>query len=372
MITKNVVCAAALGMAAALSAVTADAARDDEFKQVTPQELVKTPQLFWAQGFIFKDTVVQPPAPPARLMGERSVLAFRTKGAGECFIDEALAPALSNIVPGAECIFSGTVFQERGWFRSSFRVVVDRFTANLAQTGNAGELLAALPREGDSVYAVTARRLDELLAQVQTDLMAYSGEKSIAMADVFDPASPHRDQVLQSVRSGITRLEEQSRAPAAVFLSDLLVSMMAGRYVAPPATVPAVTNAAPPVRPNAAPPAVAPGQSAPAAPAAAPSAGPVRKRSFFARLFGLGGGKSAPKAAASTNVPVAIAAPAPAPKAADVPPAAAPVAKRSFWGRLFGGGATKPATAGTAATAVTNTAVAPVPSADAAAPIPAR
>lgn len=367
MITKNAVCAAALGMAAVMSAVTADAARDDEFKQVTPQELVKTPQLFWAQGFIFRDTVVQPPAPPARQMGERSVLAFRTKGAGECFIDEDLAPALSNIVPGAECIFSGTVFQERGWFRSSFRVVVDRFTANLAQTGNAGAILAALPRDGDSVYAVTARRLDELLAQVQTDLMAYSSEKNITMAEVFDPASPHRDHVLRSVRGGITRLEEQSRAPAAVFLSDLLVSMMAGRYVVPPVSVPAVTNAPPPASPSAAPPAIVPGPGASAAPAAAPA--PVRKRSFFARLFGSGGGKSAPKATATTNsVPSTTAAPAPPPKAADAPPPAAPVAKRSFWGRMFGGGSTRPPAANTA----TNATVAPVQAADPAAPLPAR
>ena len=234
MFAKKPVLVGLLCVAIICDAFTATARRENDFVQVQAKDLVKNPQLYWAQGIIFKDTIVTPPTGPARKMGERSVIPFRTKIVGECFADEILAPAMQDVKAGAECLFSGTVFQDSGWFSSKFHIIVQECTASAASLGDMRAKLDTLQKfSSNVVYSTTAQRLDFVLAAIQSDLMAYSAENRVSMAEVFDPKSPHRDRVIQAVRSGVDKLQDESRAPSSVFLSDLLTAMLAGRFYAP-------------------------------------------------------------------------------------------------------------------------------------------
>lgn len=403
-------------------ATAALAARQDEFIEVEAKELVKNPQLYWAQGVIFKDVMVQPPEGPARKIGEHQVVSFRTKAAGECFADEELAGALRNVKPGSECFFSGTVFQEQRTFSSSFRILVQKFTASVPDLKNASEIITNMARVGDSAYARTARQLDFVLSRIQGELIAYSSEKNLSLAELFDPASPHRERLLEFARRGINQLEDESRAPSSAFLADLLVAMLAESH-RQPVPPPAATNA-PALKPDledagtkgdepkveSAPKVEAPSADKPAGEkrSAAEAGKPAQqKKSFFGRLFGSGSGKSTNTAAKATapapraagektgdakpaeNRAEVVAKPADEKEAAVVTgmvstnsagaaaPAAAPAPKKkSFWGRLFGGGeksppAPKPPEAAAPKTDVTTNA-APAAAGDASKPLPER
>lgn len=218
------------------------AARDEEFKQVDPRELTKNPQKYWAQGLIFKDTLVTPPAGNPVEMGDRSVIAFRTKLAGECYADAVLIPALNDLKPGAECIFSGTVFQESGWFSSKFFIAVQEFTTSAGQLPALTAKLRTLQSYGSNIsYSVTAQRLDQVLSFIQTELMAYSSSQNIPLSTILDPASEHKNHVTDVVRRSISRLEEDTRMPSSAFLVDLLTAMTAQHYFAPSNNVEAIS-----------------------------------------------------------------------------------------------------------------------------------
>ncbi len=285
----------------------ARAARDEEFKQVDPRELTKNPQKYWAQGLIFKDTFVSPPAGNPVKMGDRSVIAFRTKQAGECYADAVLIPALSDLKPGAECIFSGTVFQESGWFSSKFFIAVQEFTTSAGQLPDLTAKLRTLQSYGSNIsYSVTAQRLDYVLSLIQTELMAYSSSQNVPLSVILDPASAHKNHVMDTVRSSVNKLEENAHIPSSAFLIDLLAAMTAQHYYAPSNNVEAISVEENKPQPKPEPPAKPEAKEEPKAGPPPPvinhadaaettrtnTPAPAKtSRSLFGRIFGLGDSK---------------------------------------------------------------------------------
>lgn len=306
---------------AALLSCVAGAQQRDEYAQVKAKDLVKNPQLYWAQGIVFRDQMTAVPAGEFRTLAGRKVLPFRTATAGECYADEALVPALQKAGAGTECIFTATIFQETFWFKKSqFRIIVSEYSPVSAvkvdiRTGVSN--LAASATSGP--YLIVAQRLESIFSQVQSELAAFSAESSTPMAEIFNPTGPHRDRTLEAMRTAIARTEEEMRAPASVYLTELLIAILASQHGAPaPAAAEAPKPAVPevemkkpePMKPaDEMPPAKAemkqnePAKSAPEVNPTQP-APTARKPSFWSRLFG-GASKQKPAPAAKPAQPEA-------------------------------------------------------------------
>ncbi len=314
MLAKKRIITALFCSAIGIALFAAIARQSDAYRQVTAKDLIKNLQFYWAQGIVFKDTIVEPPSGPPKQMDERTVVTFRTKIVGECFATESAVPALQNLKAGTECVFSGTVFQEAGWFSSKFHVLVQDVApsaTNISTMRAAVSNLAVVA--SNNAYASTARQLDLVLSHIQAELLTYSSAHNIPMSELLDPKCPQHDDVMAAVRNGIGKLEEDSRAPSSVFLTELLLTMLAGQNAQPrtmPQPATASTNREIMARPTGE---TTPEQrvekqttadtkdageksSAPTAqtnltPAVSTPSSPVQKKeesSFFSRLFGTG------------------------------------------------------------------------------------
>jgi hypothetical protein len=217
-------------MAACLVVTALGAA--NPYTEVSAKELVAKPQMFWAQGIVFRDTLKQQPSGATRTLGDRKVYRIETQVVGPCYADAVLEPALKDIKPGTACLFVGTVYQQRGWFSSKFHVVIQQVTASVGSLPELGPRLQALQEAtSNQIYATTSARLDALLQGIHADLLTYAASSNIALDEVLAPGSLHAERVRQSVRIGINRLENDLRAPSAAFFTDLVTAMIAQRYV---------------------------------------------------------------------------------------------------------------------------------------------
>lgn len=202
------------------------------YAEVSAKELVAKPQLFWAQGIVFHDTLKQQPSGSTRTLGDRKVYRIETQVVGPCYADAVLEPALKDIKPGTACLFVGTVYQQRGWFSSKFHVVIQQVTASIGSLPELAPRLQALQEAtSNQIYATTSARLDALLQGIHADLLTYAASSNISLEEVLAPGSLHEERVRQSVRLGIGRLESDLRAPSASFFNDLVTAMIAQRYV---------------------------------------------------------------------------------------------------------------------------------------------
>lgn len=230
--------------------VTAQGA-GNTFTEVSAKELVAAPQLYWAQGIVFRDTLTKAPSDSSTSLGGRRVYRISTEVIGPCYADSVLLPALRDIKPGTSCLFVGTVYQDRGWFSSKFHVVIQQVTASIQSLPDMGPRLIALQQTtSNQIYATTAARLESLLQGIHAELLAYAASSNVTLEAVLDPESLHKERVRQSVRSGINRLETDLRAPSSTFFNDLVTAMIAQQYVVPstpkgPKPAAAVSNEAP-------------------------------------------------------------------------------------------------------------------------------
>lgn len=301
--SRTLACLILVGLTVSATGVRA---QTEDFRIIQAKDLVKKPQQYWAQGFIFKDTLETAPAGKPRKFGERTALSFRAKTVGECWCDDVLVPALRDIKPGSECLFTATVFQEHGWFSDKYFVIIQQVAASSVNLTDIGKSIAALQAyDSNEVYAVTAQRYDQLQSLVQAELMAYAAEKNLTMREIFDPGSPHRERLYQAIHGSITKLEQDLRQPSSAFLIDLVAALMAQPHLEPSLPAPAASNAPPAgtsevekivVQKPAEQSTLTPTNAAEQASVATntPTAPKAKRRSFFARLFGFGSSK--PKA----------------------------------------------------------------------------
>ncbi len=223
-----------------------------EFKLTPAKEVAANPQRFWARGVVFRDTLVSAPGNSSVRIGDRRGFPFATKTAGECLVDENIAPAFRNLPVGREYIFSATVFSEsRGLFRK--RTVYKVFVEGLGET--AGDLGGITERAQNTLaalsdhnpYAQRLRTLHELVVRVQEALTVIAVSEQVERQEFFDPESPHFEKLVMSARRAVNDLEVESNIPAREHLAQLLVALTAmaeNRLTPPPpAAAPAVEPA---------------------------------------------------------------------------------------------------------------------------------
>lgn len=254
-----------------------------EFKLTPAKEVAANPQRFWARGVVFRDTLISVPGNSSVRIGDRRGFPFATKTAGECLVDENVAPSLRNLPVGREYIFSATVFSEsRGLFRK--RTVYKVFVEGVGET--AGDLGGITERVQNTLaelsdhnpYAQRLRTLHELVVRVQEALTVIAVSEQVERQAFFDPESPHFEKLVMSARRAVNDLEVESNIPAREHLAQLLVALTAmaeNRLMPPPPVVSPATEPPTIEAPTQPEETMSPSSSESAEPAAAESEAPV-------------------------------------------------------------------------------------------------
>ena len=73
------------------------AARQTDYREVEPDELMRYPQNYWSLGVLFQDELTEHPTDDELRLGTKLYLPFRTRILGLCYADMALVPELRKL-----------------------------------------------------------------------------------------------------------------------------------------------------------------------------------------------------------------------------------------------------------------------------------
>lgn len=248
----------AMAFAAVLCGILPARAQEDT-KPVEAAELIRSPQKYWARSFVFADTLRTHPAGGLVKLDDRRYVSFSTVTAGKCYVAAELVNVLNDLPLDRRYQFLGTVIQ----YGRRFYIIVRGVSASL----EAGELtldwsqIAGSPAEYMKNQAL--RPVFDILTLAESAHVAYAEEKGVALAELYDPRSPHYGQALGLMRSTIMAQEQKIKLTASEMLAEYLFQMLVARH--PASAKPAEAAVAPAAEPS------APESPAVEAPAPAPA-----------------------------------------------------------------------------------------------------
>ncbi len=234
--------------------ILAGAARAEEYLAVKADALKANPQVYWARGIVFTDTLEAPVSEKSIKISGRKYQEFKTRTLGTCYVDAALKSALDNLKLGEDYIFTGTVYQEdKGWFssRRKFYIAVNRVTVSVSKMEQVDSALreAFTRAELSGPYAEALRVLSSVLSDAQRELAARAAASNLTIQAIFEPGSDHSALVYQATRQALFRQENDSKTPSLEYFISLLASLLAihnGGLDLTPASAPVAETNAPP------------------------------------------------------------------------------------------------------------------------------
>ncbi len=229
-------------LTAGTNAVGPATAQTQEFRTTPAKEVRANPQRFWARGVVFRDVLAEPIGEKgARRIAGRKAYPFTTKVVGVCHADESILPALRELPPGQEYIFTATVYSDRiGFIRRQTKYFI-LVTGVMAPVGKLGELAddveAALANAGTTnVFTPPMLVLRELMVRIQAALTAEAETAGYPRSELFDPESEHFEKLEQIIRRAVGELETETKVPAREqFIETIraLLAMKEGVFATP-------------------------------------------------------------------------------------------------------------------------------------------
>jgi hypothetical protein len=221
-----------------------------EAQTVKAIDLSTAPQRYWAQFFVFSDTLRDKPSLSSQSIDGRNVFAFRTAVAGTVYAEYEAAKTLATLTEGEEHMFYATVTQRKGamWgllpFGRDFVVIVKsvgalqaqpRGVAPVAVTPQAAQTDAA--SQPSDLHNMILDQLDKVMKDVHKDMYGYAQSQGIPLEEVMS-SEKYRDRVNASIRTAIRKTEDQQRTTAYEFFINSVWAMMAELYIDPTAGKP--------------------------------------------------------------------------------------------------------------------------------------
>jgi len=207
-----------------------------DFKEVEPEALIETPQIYWAVGVVFKDTLVEPPSGRQVQLERERYTQFLTETVGKCYADESIVPRLQVLEFGKEYLFAGTVLQKQGFFRSKYYVVV-RDVKPAVITAET-EDLSADPRFHQTT--ITTDQLTDLLSTVEHALFALAEEHNYGPSSLLEDDAPGYEHAMETIRTTVATAEKEygttSRELLVRVIRDLLAPSSPDRAAEPATT----------------------------------------------------------------------------------------------------------------------------------------
>jgi len=216
------------------------AAAQERFTPVDADELIHSPQRYWAQAIMFRDVLVAPAKGSQLNIENRRYTEFTVKKLGACYASQDLVPLLAELPLNREYAFSGSVFQYRG----RFYVIAQGATPVASTEAMYRELRASA--DDTAVDDDALKPISEILWKVQAEHMAYAKERKIPLCQLYDPTSEHYARALDITRSVILDQEQKAKTVSAEILANYIGAALA-KSCPPPVAI-----AAPPPEPEAA------------------------------------------------------------------------------------------------------------------------
>ena len=221
-----------------LVVATLSATAQERFTPVDADDLIHSPQRYWAQAIMFRDVLVAPAKGSQLSIENRRYTEFTVKKLGACYASQDLVPLLDELPLNREYAFSGSVFQYRG----RFYIIAQGATPVASTEAMYRELRASA--DETAVDDDALKPISEILWKVQAEHMAYAKERKIPLCQLYDPTSEHYARALDITRSVILDEEQKSKTISAEILANYIGAALA-KSCPPP-----VTTSAPPPAPE--------------------------------------------------------------------------------------------------------------------------
>ena len=223
-----------LAAAALLLAAPPFAAAEERYTPVDTEELIHSPQRYWAQAILFRDELVAPAKGPQLNLENRRYTAFTIKKLGTCYASQDLAPLLDALPLNREYAFSGSVFQYRG----RFYIIAQGATPVASTEAMYRDLRSATTGDAANMDDDALKPISEIVWKVQAEHMAYAKTHKVALCQLYDPTSEHYAPALDITRSVILDEEQKSKTVSAEILANYIAAALA-KSCPPGVTLPA-------------------------------------------------------------------------------------------------------------------------------------
>lgn len=249
----------------------------DKQATVLPEDLISSPQRWWARAILFKDRLTTDATSRPVRIDDKRYAPFSTRVVGTCYATEEVTPIINSLALNRDYAFSGTVFQHRG----RYYIIVDGVNAVVDTSDMVREMRELAPDLEPSVTEDALKPIAEIVWEVESAHMAYAQEKNIPLCELYDPQSIHFPKAMELVRGAIMNKEMKDRTVSSELLAQYLVLALARscgvtgkveQAAEPddePAAAPEAEEPATPTSPPAPPVIVEPPAAAPPTPAAA-------------------------------------------------------------------------------------------------------
>ena len=220
---RFVVYSVMLSMLLGLSAVA-----NDEFVEVSHEELLEYPQKYWSQGILFQDTLTAAPGGRSISIAKKRYLPFQTKNLGTCYVEASVAGRMAGAVLNEEYIFQGTVLHQPASFFGrgpSFYVVAQKATRAVNGVSRAQEDLLGADGDGE-----IKNYFEALMGQIQQGLVNYARKNQVDIDALFARDFDKRDTVINIIYSGIATVEQDQSTTARKLLGDFIYEIFSAEY----------------------------------------------------------------------------------------------------------------------------------------------
>lgn len=199
------------------------AAAAERYTPIDTEELIHSPQRYWAQAILFRDILLTPAKGSQLNLENRRYTAFSVKKLGTCYASQDLVPLLDELPLNREYAFSGSVFQYRG----RFYIVAQGATPVASTEAMYRELRATAGDEDMKVDEDAMKPIADILWKVQAEHLAYAKEHKIPLCQLYDPTSEHYARALDITRSAIMDEEQKSKTVSAEILANYIATSLA-------------------------------------------------------------------------------------------------------------------------------------------------
>lgn len=216
----------------------------EQYKRVELQELLRSPQKFWAKPIVFRDRLLSHTEDDVRL-DDRLFLTFNTEELGACYAEESLGPVINQLELNKDYHFSGTVFQHRGRYYiiiQSISGTVD--SRSLGTDLDKVALTGTMDGADPGLYAVAV-----ILSTIQSSHFNYARENGADLCALYQAGSPHFDKAMDLARQAIQQYEADNKTIASDVLLRYLVAIL-GRNCTPTSPAPPSVSLPPPAEPE--------------------------------------------------------------------------------------------------------------------------
>ncbi|MBN1269201.1 MAG: hypothetical protein JXB04_06400 [Kiritimatiellae bacterium] len=215
-------------------------ARED-YREVSPAELLRNPQNFWSLGIMFRDALMEHPTGRHLRIGNTRYVEFGTKKLGTCYAVEEIVPMLESLPVGRTYLFTGTVLtRSPGMFSRTptFHVVAQNVVESLAgEEDLTGGLLDAALKIPAGESGRSSAAVAHVFSSVHAALFAYSEENGLQFHELFAPDSAHAAKVMDIIQSVLLSAQREENITAIEILGQFVRDTLARYYTvtAPPA-----------------------------------------------------------------------------------------------------------------------------------------